>query len=488
MATDIEGVISLKNITGPARQVYDQPVDPNRAALVMVDIHGEPHKPWINQAVFDKFVELLAAARRNGIKVVHIRNICWMVDGSDLENHKKRAVLTKRSRLPGQEPLAANIVAALKGAWDKPAVAVDGQLWDKPGSGLEAGRMWDTPEAQFRPETGPIEGEPQFWKTGASAFPWTSIAASLRNMQVSDLVFVGLLSDGCLLGTAVDAIGEGFNVNIASDAVLGTTRPSHLGYLRLMDQYWARVRTTEDYLNEFSGTPQKNPASLCDTTELTENISLKDLTECAHDFYPEPVDPPHTALILVNMTTWPGESVNTELQGVVGQCERLLDGARSNGIKVVHVALGAETADGTDMSPYCRRLIEIARAKGEDLLEKFRWVRPYPPTLGKLAPIRGEMMLKTLSRCAFSATGLAGLLANMNIRYLVLAGRDTVGTLGLTAIQASWRGFAATLADGACMSQGERDGHLFILREFDQMRGRLRTVSEIVKEFQGDQG
>jgi hypothetical protein len=36
------------------------------------------------------------------------------------------------------------------------------------------------------------------------------------------------------------------------------------------------------------------------------------------------------------------------------------------------------------------------------------------------------------------------------------------------------------------MSEGEREGHLFMLREFDQMRGRLRTVSEIVKEFEKD--
>ena len=70
----------------------------------------------------------------------------------------------------------------------------------------------------------------------------------------------------------------------------------------------------------------------------------------------------------------------------------------------------------------------------------------------------------------------------MNIRYLVFAGRDTVGALGLTAMQAGWRSFAATLADGACISEAEREGHLFMLREFDQMRGRLRTVTGIIKE------
>ena len=61
--------------------------------------------------------------------------------------------------------------------------------------------------------------------------------------------------------------------------------------------------------------------------------------------------------------------------------------------------------------------------------------------------------------------------------------RSTEGALGLSAIAAGSRSFVVTLADGACANQGQGEGHLFIFREFDQWRGRVRTVEQLVKEF-----
>ena len=88
-----------------------------------------------------------------------------------------------------------------------------------------------------------------------------------------------------------------------------------------------------------------------------------------------------------------------------------------------------------------------------------------------------------VASCDFDVVNIASVgeetLEDVAVVPLLLASAEA-------AVQAGWRSFAATLTDGACMSDTEHEGHLFMLREFDQMRGRLRTVSEIIKEF-GDE-
>ena len=101
-----------------------------------------------------------------------------------------------------------------------------------------------------------------------------------------------------------------------------------------------------------------------------------------------------------------------------------------------------------------------------------------------LEPIKGEILVRKTSASAFQTTGLHGLLQNMGIYYAVFAGQLADGCMGLTAINATDYGYAVTVADGACYGTS-RAAELIILRFFDQQWGRVRTVDELVGEFEG---
>ena len=140
------------------------------------------------------------------------------------------------------------------------------------------------------------------------------------------------------------------------------------------------------------------------------------------------------------------------------------------------------------MSAYEKRLIHLDQAGSRDHLARLRWDAPVPRPFPGLEPMRGELMLRVTDRCIFPSSGLFGLLHNMEIKYLVVAGRRTVGSIGLSAIAAASRSFVVTLADGACDNDGQREGHLFVFRQFDQWRGRVRTVDQLVQEFKAAPG
>lgn len=223
-------------------------------------------------------------------------------------------------------------------------------------------------------------------------------------------------------------------------------------------------------------------------TDLTQTISLAEITGMAPTLYTEPVDPRHTALILVDMQGQLDQSVHVAkvnrkaIEKTLKGCETLLQTARENNIKVVHIILGSWTLDGSDLSLHKKRANDLYKSQGKDPITMRQWDSPESRIFPSLEPIKGEVVLQKTSGSAFPTTGLAGILHNMNIQYTVFAGQLTDGCLGLTAAGASDYGFNVTMADGACYGSSKA-AHLAVLRFFDQKWGRVRPVDEIVKEF-----
>ena len=224
-------------------------------------------------------------------------------------------------------------------------------------------------------------------------------------------------------------------------------------------------------------------------TDLTQDISLTEITGIAPRVYTEPVDPRHTALILVDMQGSLTKSIHVEdaqhkhLRAALGGCERLLEAARKNAVKVVHIVLGSWTLDGSDLSDHKQRANRLYRSQGRDPVAERAWDSPNAQIYPSLTPIRGEILLHKTGGSAFQTTGLATILHNMRIHYTVFAGQLTEGCMGLTAMNAHDHGFAVTIADGASYG-ASRAGHLVILRLFDQHWGRVRTVEEIARELE----
>ncbi len=229
MATDLSQTVSLEEIAGIAPQLYTEPVDPRRAALIIVDMQGHlttsTHPVEVRagelRAALSGCEKLLLAARESDIRVVHILLGSWTMDGSDLSDNKQRA--NKLYTAQGRDPVAE--------------------------------RAWDSPDTHVMPPLAPIKGEIALKKTSASAFTTTGLCSILHNMQVRYTVFAGQFTEGCLGLTALDACDHGFAVTLADDACYGASRAGHLVMLRMFDQHWGRVRTVAELTRELRGKP-----------------------------------------------------------------------------------------------------------------------------------------------------------------------------------------------------------------------------------------
>lgn len=76
-------------------------------------------------------------------------------------------------------------------------------------------------------ELQPLEGEPRIRKFRPSAFHGTDLAEILRGMGVETVVTAGVLTQGCVLATTLDASFNDFYTVVARDAVAGPSTELH---------------------------------------------------------------------------------------------------------------------------------------------------------------------------------------------------------------------------------------------------------------------
>ena len=219
---DLTQTIRLGDIVGMAEQTLVDPVDPKQTALLIVDMQGAADQALseLDQRALAGCEKLLAAARRHGIRVIHIILGRWTLDGADLETFMQ--VEQEAAIRMGREDYLIK-------------------------------QMWDLPGQQILPSLAPIRGEIVLKKTSASAFATTGLATLLRNMRIRDLVFCGKQTDGCCGVTAIEAASQGFLITMVEDACSARTGAGHLAMLRIIQQHHGRVREVEDILAELAG-------------------------------------------------------------------------------------------------------------------------------------------------------------------------------------------------------------------------------------------
>jgi nicotinamidase-related amidase len=152
---------------------------------------------------------VLAAARANGVPVIHTR-VEFAPDGSD------GGVFVKKVR-------------ALEHLY---------------GGG---------PLSELMPEVAPVEGELVITKQYASAFFGTSLASTLVAKGIDTVVLVGVSTSGCIRATGVDAVQHGFIPLVVRDAVGDRTLETHDANLFDLQAKYAEVvdeRTAVAYLEE----------------------------------------------------------------------------------------------------------------------------------------------------------------------------------------------------------------------------------------------
>ena len=161
---------------------------------------------------------LLRVCRQEKVRIVHVVLGCWTEDGAEMSSYKKSIDEQRRSM------------------------------------GLEARRQIYLPEYEIIPELAPLRGEIVLQKVTASAFTSTGLDCILRNMEIRYLIMSGTLTHGCLGATALHACDCGYDVTMVSDASIAPASPAaHQAWLRLFEQSWGRVRSTEDVIREIHG-------------------------------------------------------------------------------------------------------------------------------------------------------------------------------------------------------------------------------------------
>jgi nicotinamidase-related amidase len=165
-------------------------------------------------------------------------------------------------------------------------------------------------------------------------------------------------------------------------------------------------------------------------------------------------------------------------QTAVPNARRLLEGFRAARCRVVYTRHGPLLADGSDMIARRRRRdVESLAATGTPAL----WHRGTfeHEVIAALAPRAGELVIDKNTSSAFNSTGIEGLLRNLEVETLVLAGMATDMCVETTARDAADRGFNVIVAEDATATFFEHH-HRAALSGFARVFGQVWNSAQVL--------
>jgi len=156
----------------------------------------------------------------------------------------------------------------------------------------------------------------------------------------------------------------------------------------------------------------------------------------------------------------------------------LLAAWRRHGLPVIHLTVGPNLPDGSDM------LGDRSRATGSGVPAIPPHGTPDHAPIAELAPFDGELRLNKTTRSAFTSTGIDAQLRQLGIRQLVVGGVLTNSCVESTARDATDRGYRVTLlADGT--ASFDRATHEGSLAGFARIFGGVATCDAIATRLGG---
>lgn len=110
-------------------------------------------------------------------------------------------------------------------------------------------------EAEILDEIAPLPGEAVINKTTVSAFNSTNIDSHLRRHGVQSVVFTGVGTSYCVVGTARDAADTGYSSLLVEDACADLLATDHEATLAHFRRVFGRSVTTDGLLAELTAAP-----------------------------------------------------------------------------------------------------------------------------------------------------------------------------------------------------------------------------------------
>lgn len=155
---------------------------------------------------------------------------------------------------------------------------------------------------------------------------------------------------------------------------------------------------------------------------------------------------------------------------VVPQIQRLLSFFREHHLRVIHITMGAEMPDYSDLPPHRRRFAEsvgnTASNREHDILDE-------------LKPLAGELRLNKRTMSAFNSTGIDQILTAAGIRSVLTCGVSTNSCVAGTARDAAEYGYNTVMIEDACGAAAQTY-HDATLRNFQRLLGMVMKTDDAI--------
>lgn len=177
------------------------------------------------------------------------------------------------------------------------------------------------------------------------------------------------------------------------------------------------------------------------------------------------------APLLESTRNWPGSCGLAGWQALP-HIRRLLGIAREVGIPVIHIT-GLDNVQG-----WAQRSPEGAGATPE---QRDRRRRRYQ-IVDEVAPIEGEVVLGKVSPSAFWGTPLVGLLTDMRVDTLVVAGESTSGCVRATVVDGRTNRFRMIVVE-ECVFDRHQATHAINLFDMEQKYADVLSLDDVASSL-----
>ena len=158
---------------------------------------------------------------------------------------------------------------------------------------------------------------------------------------------------------------------------------------------------------------------------------------------------------------------------VVPNTQKLLAEFRRNNWPVIFVTYGGERPDASDVARHIRAFVKAT----DNVAGK-----PEHDIVDALCPLLHEPVLNKTTMGAFGSTGIDSHLRALGVTELVVVGVSTNNCVGMTAMEASDKGYGVVLVSDATGTCSDRMQHAFE-EMFLRLWGRVLTAQETIAEL-----
>lgn len=208
-------------------------LDPPRTALVIVDMQ--------NYMTDRKYTSRWSADGGDDYYFSRLENVCLPNIQKLIGRFRKRDSRIVYLRIAYSDPLLADVPAGVA------RKRLAEELIDAEGNVFSLHEA--DPASMIDDRIEPQVGDTVIRKASSGAFSTSTIDLTLRSNNISSLVFVGGMTEGCVSSTLREAFDRGYLCTLVEDGCISSRERYHAAGVEILDNYFAWVVTSEKLLS-----------------------------------------------------------------------------------------------------------------------------------------------------------------------------------------------------------------------------------------------